>query len=68
LLEVVDDPSSLPPHPDGIVYVRNLARECCEAGNEFTKALQREIESVTRRDALPESRLEPLQARMNLDS
>lgn len=48
-LEVVDDQSSLPPHPDGIVYVRNLARECREAGKEFTKALQREVEFVTRR-------------------
>ena len=52
-LEVVDDPSSLPPHPDGIVYVRNLAHEFREAGNEFTKALQREVEFVTRRGTVP---------------
>jgi hypothetical protein len=52
ILEVVDDPSSLPPHPDGIVYVRNLARECRDAGDELMKALQREVEFVTRRRAL----------------
>jgi hypothetical protein len=47
--EIVTDPSSLPPHPDGIVHIRRLTRECREAGDELMKALQREVEFVTRR-------------------
>jgi hypothetical protein len=45
--KVVTDPSSLPPYPDGIVYLRHLAHECRGARDQFLQALQREVEFVT---------------------
>lgn len=42
--EALSDPGSLPPHPDGIQHIRNLAREHRSAGTALMKALKRQGE------------------------
>lgn len=37
--EVLNDPNSLPPYPDGVIYLRKLVRECRDAGDQLMQTL-----------------------------